>query len=61
MSIHPTTTSEEIKYVCDSIKALAENHKSWEMDYVYNGKTNEFNHKNAVNAEKEMVHNWFKI
>ncbi len=61
MSIHPTTTSEEIKFVCDSIKELAKNHKEWENDYVYNGKSNEFVHKNASHLEKEMVHNWFKI
>ncbi|MFY7739919.1 MAG: aminotransferase class V-fold PLP-dependent enzyme [Flavobacterium sp.] len=61
MSIHPTTTSEEIKFVCDSIKELAKNHKEWENDYVYNGKNNEFVHKNASHLEKEMVHNWFKI
>ena len=61
MSIHPTTTTTEIKYVCNSIKALAENHKTWEKEYVYNGKTNEFNHKKALNSEKEMVANWFKI
>lgn len=61
MSIHPTTTSEEIKFVCDSIKELAKNHKEWEKDYVYNGKSNEFVHKNASHLEKEMVHNWFKI
>lgn len=61
MSIHPTTTTEEIKYVCDSIKSLAENHKIWEKEYAYNGKTNEFNHKNALNIEKEMVQSWFKI
>jgi selenocysteine lyase/cysteine desulfurase len=61
MSIHPTTTSEEIKFVCDSIKELAKNHNEWENDYVYNGKSNEFVHKNASHLEKEMVHNWFKI
>jgi selenocysteine lyase/cysteine desulfurase len=61
MSIHPTTTSDEIQYVCQSIKSLAENHKIWENDYLYNGKTNEFNHKNALNSEKELVKNWFKI
>lgn len=61
MSIHPTTTSEEIRFVCDSIKELAKNHKEWENDYVYNGKNNEFVHKNATHLEKEMVHNWFKI
>jgi len=59
MSIHPTTTSEEIKYVCDSIKSLAQNHKEWFNDYIYNGKTNEFVHKNAQHSEKEMVKNWF--
>ena len=61
MSIHPTTTSEEIKFVCDAIIALAYNHLEWEKDYVYNGKSNEFHHKNAQFQEKEMVKNWFKV
>ncbi|WP_300570624.1 aminotransferase class V-fold PLP-dependent enzyme [Flavobacterium sp.] len=61
MSIHPTTTSEEIQYVCESIKALAENHTSWSVDYEYNAKTNEFIHKEALQQEKEMVKNWFKV
>ncbi len=61
MSIHPTTTSEEIKYVCDSIKDLSQNHKSWSADYVYNAKTNEFHHKNALHQEAAMVKNWFKV
>ena len=60
MSIHPTTTSEEIKYVCDSIKSLAQHHTEWATDYVYNPKTNEFNHKKAKSAEVEMVKSWFK-
>lgn len=59
MSIHPTTTSEEIKYVCDSIKSLAQHHKEWANDYVYNPKTNEFSHKNAKQSEKEMIKSWF--
>ena len=61
MSIHPTTTSEEIKYVCDSIKDLALNHKIWKKDYLYNTKTNEFHHKNALHQEAAMVKNWFKF
>lgn len=61
MSIHPTTTTTEIKFVCDSIKALASNHQDWEKDYVYNGKTNEFHHKNALHQEMEMVKSWFKV
>jgi selenocysteine lyase/cysteine desulfurase len=61
MSIHPTTTTEEIKFVCDSIKELAKYHQEWEKDYLYNGKTNEFVHKKASQSEKEMVANWFSI
>jgi selenocysteine lyase/cysteine desulfurase len=60
MSIHPTTTSSEIKFVCDSIKSLAENHKAWESEYNYNPTNNEFTHKDATNYEKELVSNWFR-
>ena len=61
MSIHPTTTTEEITYVCNSIKELAANHLEWSKEYEYNSKSNEFNHKNATFKEKEMVVNWFSI
>jgi selenocysteine lyase/cysteine desulfurase len=59
MSIHPTTTTKEIQLVCDSIKALAQNHKEWGKDYEYDSKTNEFLHKNAKQSEKEMIKAWF--
>lgn len=59
MSIHPTTTSEEIKFVCESIKQLAENHTTWAEEYVYDGKSNNFLHKNDLVLEKEMVKDWF--
>ena len=59
MSIHPTTTNDEIAFVCDSIKKLAENHKEWALDYNYNKETNEFIHKDAINNERQMVADWF--
>lgn len=61
MSIHPTTTNEEIKFVCESIKALAKHYNEWKNDYVYNPKTNEFVHKNASHSEHDMVKKWFSI
>jgi len=62
MSIHPTTTCEEIEYVCESIKALAENHEEWAKDYDYDRYTNEFNHKLFSNAPRhERVENWFEL
>lgn len=61
MSIHPTTTTEEIQYVCDSIRDLAQNHAVWGSDYEYNSKTNEFRHKAAILTEKERVSSWFTV
>ncbi|NHM07710.1 aminotransferase class V-fold PLP-dependent enzyme [Flavobacterium sp. CYK-4] len=59
MSIHPTTTNEEIRFVCESIKALAANHEVWGKEYQYNKNSNEFVHHNAQPREKEMVARWF--
>lgn len=61
MSIHPTTTSAEIQYVCESIKALANNHEQWSQEYRYNNATNEFTHINASPVENTMVKQWFEL
>ncbi|HEX8014673.1 MAG TPA: aminotransferase class V-fold PLP-dependent enzyme, partial [Flavobacterium sp.] len=60
MSIHPTTTNEEIAFVCESIKELAINHENWKQDYLYDKNTNEFIHKNANSFEDELVAGWFR-
>lgn len=61
MSVHPTTTTEEIIFVCNSINDLANNYQDWIGEYEYDSKTNEFFHKNAIHSEKEMVSNWFSV
>lgn len=61
MSIHPTTTNAEIEYVCESIKALAENHTEWAKDYNYNGASNEFSHKSAKPGVEEIVKQWLHL
>ena len=59
MSIHPTTTTAEIEMVCDSLLSLAQNHAEWSLDYIYNNKSNEFEHKNSTNSERALVESWF--
>ena len=59
MSIHPTTTSSEIEYVCNAIKSLAENHKEWALEYRYDSETNEFIHQQATSFENTLVEKWF--
>ena len=61
MSIHPTITNEEMLYVCESIKQVAENIEEWRNDYQYDALKNEFTHKTAQPTENELVNNWFKV
>ncbi|WP_456441311.1 aminotransferase class V-fold PLP-dependent enzyme [Psychroserpens sp.] len=63
MSIHPTTTTEEMNFVCEGIKSLAKNHKEWAKDYEYIGANNEFVHhavKNDV-SQDITVKSWFNL
>jgi selenocysteine lyase/cysteine desulfurase len=59
MSIHPTTTSEEVLFVCNSIKELATHHETWKLDYKYDKNSNEFVHVHSKELEKDMVSKWF--
>lgn len=59
LSIHPTTTNEEIKFVCERIKDLAKNHTIWSDDYNYTPLNNEFVHINSKPLEESIVSNWF--
>lgn len=61
MSIHPTTSTEEIELVCNAITTLAKNHKEWAKDYVYNSKTNEFTHSNFNCKTDEKIAQWFEM
>lgn len=59
MSFHPTTTTEEIEMVCESLILLAKNHNEWALDYNYNCKSNEFENINTTHSEKKLVESWF--
>ncbi|MGB0838204.1 MAG: aminotransferase class V-fold PLP-dependent enzyme [Flavobacteriaceae bacterium] len=61
MSIHPTTTNEEIKFICDSIEETALNINQWKKDYIYNDKTNEYRHRNDKLDLNEFVEDWFSL
>jgi selenocysteine lyase/cysteine desulfurase len=61
MSIHPTMTNDEVVEICESIESLAQNHREWALDYVYNVKSNEFSHKTFEEKTHEMVDRWFDV
>jgi hypothetical protein len=46
LSIHPTTSSQEIEYLCKAVKELAQNHEGRKDDYDLNFDKGVISHKN---------------
>ncbi len=44
-SIHPTTRNDEILYIVDAVREIVQNYKTWEQDYKYINRKNEYVHK----------------
>lgn len=61
MSIHPTTTNEEVEYICDSIENLIQNHEKWSQNYIYDVHTNEFSHLYFEDNTDKKVEGWFSL
>ena len=59
MSIHPTLTNKEVEFICNSIKAVAENFQEWGKDYKYQGSINDYIHKSKPDTEEKLVKKWF--
>ncbi len=59
MSIHPTMTNDEVQFICDSIREVADNHKELVKEYDFDPHTNEFSYRGYNRFEKEMVDKWF--
>ncbi len=61
LSLHPTITTPELNFVCDSLKELSENIEDWALDYKYDAAKNDFVHKTIEPIEKELVTCWFAV
>ena len=59
LSLHPTMTNEELVLICDAIEDVALNFNSYQKDYQYNCKTNEYVHKMHKGREEQIVNDWF--
>ena len=59
MSLHPTTTNQELDFILNAIETLAKNHENWAKDYDYNLHTNEFTHKLVHDESMKKVDQWF--
>ena len=61
LSVHPTIATEELNFICQSLKDLTENIEEWSKDYQYEAIKNDFSHKTVAPIEKKLVKEWLKI
>ena len=61
MSFHPTTTDEEMYFITDAVRQIAQNAKEWEKDYTYSSQTNEYHHIKSDPYQENMLKNWFSL
>ena len=61
LSVHPTSTDEELNYIAESISALAQHFKKWSADYKTDHKINyiEFHDPDQDNFIGRKVNEWF--
>ena len=60
LSLHPTMTDAELRYITGGIQAVVDNLAQWEKDYEYDNKSNEFFHKQFRRPEGEIL-KWFSL
>lgn len=61
MSIHPTTTNDEMEYMIDAVASIVDNHVEWSRDYRYSPTHNEFEPVLGGRWSEENVDTWFRL
>lgn len=61
LSIHPTTTNQELDVVCNAIQQLAKHHQEWTKDYQFDKKQNAvcYHTKQDQKQAEKVVESWF--
>ncbi len=61
LSLHPTTTDAEIGLFLHALDEIKQHHKTWEKDYVYNKRTNDFRYHDKKEGDLRLVLPWFRM
>jgi selenocysteine lyase/cysteine desulfurase len=61
LSLHPTTTNEEVEYIIDALKQIEKHIAAWQHDYTYDLHSNEYHHNNESGALETMTRSWFEV
>jgi selenocysteine lyase/cysteine desulfurase len=61
LSLHPTMRNDELLYIAEAIRMIAENGQEWGKDYCYDRRTNEFHHKSRTDTDQPVFAGWFEL
>jgi selenocysteine lyase/cysteine desulfurase len=61
LSVHPTTTDEEVEFILNALRETSQHARTWLQDYNYDPHTNEYQHKSGESALQRAVQQWFKL
>lgn len=61
LSLHPTMTDDDVRYILNAIKEIIDKGNEWGNDYTYDLHTNEFTHKNGDGFLSEQIDKWFRL
>ena len=61
LSVHPTTTNDNLYFMIDALKDVVKNISVYEKDYTYSSTKNEFFNVKTNSKGKEEVSNWFIV
>lgn len=61
ISLHPTTTEQEVQYIGDALAQIARNIGTWKEDYAYDPHSNEYHHRQESGILSAMTASWFSV
>lgn len=59
ISLHPTTTNEEVSFAAGALRQIEKNILSWQEDYIYDRHTNEYRNKHENETLEIMTQKFF--
>lgn len=61
VSLHPTTTDDELEYIVDAIAKIVRNHGQWGRDYTYSSTKNEYQPVAGEPWGTDELEAWFDL
>jgi len=61
LSVHPTLTDQQARFIADAIGEVAENHQNMLKDYLYSARDNEFHHRHFEHHDAAIMRDWFSL